>query len=446
MTSTLDDNNDMISYQYQSPLKKSRTSDTFNMDIANAVSQDNTLANTSSTEVSEYPFPSNSLDLSMLLLGEPKSNFETSEFKMSFVKSGNDLDKQCFIRATMFLVLFTVQGIASRERGAKKKHAHLHMVFHLLYPKTNASIGKMKKFMKRFILGIPSEKIKKSIPRNILSEFSFLNDTDVKKLTKEHKMSLDLISKKTETFSLQAGYMLKDLGRPHFRLFSHRVTKEELCESYKNYMQKVKYEPDSDKEIIPYHALPTNLRKYIFTTFGRKSEIDPLLALYYHIEYGNATLDADFLRQQTGKIYDHARIKSWIRLTSTNSVRIEDLALLAFGDITLADQYKKSDGIEKLSMESYLNEQDNNDGSDDLDMGFSLINGKMPITTDYNDLNPMFFKEQITNEDVAIVYSTMKDCAAKNIDINYDENNGLIYLREPTFKEQNISSKKTVKI
>ena len=65
-------------------------------------------------------------------------------------------------------------------------------------------------------------------------------------------------------------------------------------------MQKVKYKPDADKELICYHALPSNLRKFIETTFCMKSTINVTLALFYKISYANETLDVDFLRQNQG--------------------------------------------------------------------------------------------------------------------------------------------------
>ena len=91
------------------------------------------------------------------------------------------------------------------------------------------------------------------------------------------------------------------------------------------YMQKFKYKPDADKELIRYHTLPSNLRKFIVTTFGMKSENNVTLALFYKISYANVTLDVDFLRENQGMyvnyfnmmtfkflIYFHMNTNIWV--------------------------------------------------------------------------------------------------------------------------------------
>ena len=73
-------------------------------------------------------------DLSMLLIGEPKNNFDLLDMKLALVKSSNDLGNDAFAQAALFLKLFTRSGVISCEKGTKEKHKHLHMVFNLCYP------------------------------------------------------------------------------------------------------------------------------------------------------------------------------------------------------------------------------------------------------------------------------------------------------------------------
>ena len=80
---------DLISYEYTSPTNLS----------TNQVTQDDFLDNL--VGETKYPFPTETLDLAMILLGEPRSNFDTVQIKLSLSKSGGHLDNRCFIRAAM---------------------------------------------------------------------------------------------------------------------------------------------------------------------------------------------------------------------------------------------------------------------------------------------------------------------------------------------------------
>ena len=68
-----------------------------------------------------------------------------------------------------------------------------------------------------------------------------------------------------------------------------------------------------------------------------------------------------------------------------------------------------------------------------LDTGFALINGQMPITTDYNDITEEFILENTNKKHMALAYSTMKEFAAKNITINHKEDMDSIIIEEPMF-------------
>ena len=71
-----------------------------------------------------------------------------------------------------FIRLLTTQDIMSREKGVKEQHLHLHMVFHLLFSDKKAHIDKLKRFVKAFLLGIPSIKNKSLVPKHIASYLS----------------------------------------------------------------------------------------------------------------------------------------------------------------------------------------------------------------------------------------------------------------------------------
>ena len=118
-----------------------------------------------------------------------------------------------------FIRLFTTQGIELSEKGAKEQHLHLHLVFHLLFSDKKYHVDKLKRFIRDFILAIPTIKKKNIVPEHIRSYFSYYFKEEIKDVRYGHQIKLDLIHKPTATFLLQIGYMLGDIGLPHF--FTH---------------------------------------------------------------------------------------------------------------------------------------------------------------------------------------------------------------------------------
>ena len=378
-------------------------------------------------------------DLSMLLIGEPKNNFDSLEMKLALVKSGDDLGNDAFAQAALFLKLFTRSGVISREKGAKEKHKHLHMVFNLCYPKEPKYRARLRKFVRNFILGIPPEKEKifDNLPDSIRKHLPKYDVNVCKEISSSHKLSLAPIEKTTETFSLQAGYLLKDMGKPHFLILSHKISKEELCVAYKDYMQKTRFEPNSDKEIIHCYNVVTVMRRFIYNTFGT-SDIDFILALFYKIEFGNAVFDNDFLKQQSGRVLDYSRTKAWMKLSNDSykykTDKIQDINILVFG----GEKHNIQDIMESdLTYDRFMELQEQN-VDEALDTGFALINGQMPITTDYNDITEEFILENTNKKHMALAYSTMKEFAAKNITINHKEDMDSIVIEEPMFLTDNV--------
>ena len=49
-------------------------------------------------------------DLAMLLIGDPKNNFDSLEMNLALVKSGDDLGNDAFAQSALFLKLFTIGG------------------------------------------------------------------------------------------------------------------------------------------------------------------------------------------------------------------------------------------------------------------------------------------------------------------------------------------------
>ena len=62
-------------------------------------------------------------------------------------------------------------------------------------------------------------------------------------------------------------------------------------------MQKTRFEPNSDKEIIHCYNIVTVMQRYIYiyNTFG-SGDINFILALDYKIEFGNTVFETDFLK------------------------------------------------------------------------------------------------------------------------------------------------------
>ena len=112
--------------------------------------------------------------------------------------------------------------------------------------------------------------------------------------------------------------------------------------------------------------------------------------------------------------------------------KIQDINMLVFGGA----RHNIKDIMETdLTYNRFMELQEHN-VDEALDTGFALINGQMPITTDYNDITEEFIQENTNKKHMALAYSTMKEFAAKNVTISHKEDKESISIEEPKFVTQ----------
>lgn len=350
------------------------------------------------------------VDLAMLLLGSGMENYDRIEVKAGAARNGSHLPVDCFVRVGIFLKMFTIQGAASREIGSKQKHKHLHVAFCLRFPSTPGSIRKLKTFFRDFVLGLATDDVRDMMPEAFRQD-SRLYDTQTKKdETSNHRIWLDVIKNSSDSFHLQTGYLMKDMGLPHFMLLSHNLDKRQLVEAHKNYVDlKRNAEPDNDKRMIYFTKFPGQLRDFQAKNFGRTASVDTMLSLVWMVRHEGHVFDDKFMTGgKGGGVFDYDRMQAWLKIRSGH-YQPTDIALVAFGDASLGATISKIDE----SRERFEMMQESNDNEDNI--ANQLVNGCIPEHTDYRELTAEYFETKTEKRDVATVFALMCGHAHKKV-------------------------------
>lgn len=385
-------------------------------------SDDNTLVQQS--DIDTLP----NIDLALVLLGNGNNNYDRLELKGGIARNGADLPIECFVRAGIFLKMFAVQGVASREIGTKMKHKHLHVAFYLRYPSTQGSLRKLKTFFRDFILGLPSTSVQETMPEYVKENCLFYDDQSKKDETSGHRVWLNIIKNSSDSFHLQTGYLMKDLGAPHFMLLSYNMSKRNLVEAYKNYVEQIKHEePDKDKTILMFNKLPTQLREFQTTHFGKSTNVNVALVLFWYVKHCGAVFDEKFMTGgRSGGYFDHDRLQAWLDIR-TGKFTSKDIALVAFGDASFASGITETD--ESLSTFESFQEQHQNE-TEGLASG--LVNGDFPSHTAHHELTTDFLEQKTDNRDRSLVYALLCGHSCKTIAITTSHlQNGSIAIEQP---------------
>ena len=252
-------------------------------------------------------------DLALFFQNKCWREFPRVGFKVSLTQNGKDLDLECFQRAQSFLTMFTRQGIASLERGNKKGQMHMHMMFQANLH-TNIS-AQLRSFIKLFLLGYVPETVYTSLCEKDKALLQFTNEAELKCYSSGHKISVSVIDCSKDSFQIQTGYALKDIGKPHFRAAVFKMRPRDLQLSYSEY-QKIKKHDDADGMVIHHKELARKLRHFIRDTFAEEtaSEVCPVVGLYHLLDKTDQTLDSDVVTPLTGNPLNLARVAAWLNI------------------------------------------------------------------------------------------------------------------------------------